>query len=61
MNAYILASEKTDRHKHAVSGRLFKPVLHLKEFEATEVKHEIIAYFFHRFIIYNNLSRLSAG
>jgi len=57
----FLSTKKPTAIKHAVSGRLFKPVLHLKKFEATEVKHEIIEYFIHCFYIYNNFSRLSAG
>jgi hypothetical protein len=55
----LLPAKKPTAIKDGVSGRLSKPVLYLNEFEAVEVKHEIITYWNYSFNI--NIFRLSAG
>jgi hypothetical protein len=55
----LLPAKKPTAIKYRISGRLSKPVLYLNEFEAVEVKHEIITYWNYSFNI--NIFRLSAG
>jgi hypothetical protein len=55
----FVSAKKLTALKQAVSGRLPKPVLCLNQFEAMEVKHEIITYRIHRFC--NNFAWLLSG